>query len=212
MNKHFKTEQEAFWGGEFGNQYIDRNNSDEIVESCKVFFEDVFRNISKDEINSIIEFGANVGMNLKGIKQILPNLDCSAVEINHRAATLLKNDPAFNGSIAVYEESILDYTPTREFDFVLIKGVLIHINPDELDQVYQRLYDASKKYICIAEYYSTTPVSLPYRGYSDRLFKRDFAGEFLDRYSNVRLVDYKFVWRRDDPLQDDITWFLLKKC
>jgi len=55
-------------------------------------------------------------------------------------------------------------------------------------------------------------VSIPYRGHSDKLFKRDFAGEILDQFSDLRLVDYGFVWHRDNLFpQDDISWFLLEK-
>jgi spore coat polysaccharide biosynthesis protein SpsF len=96
---------------------------------------------------------------------------------------------------------------------VLIKGVLIHINPEALQRVYQNLYDASLKYICVCEYYNTVPVTVNYRGYADRLFKRDFAGELMDKFPDLKLVDYGFVWKRDNnfPLVDDITWFLLEK-
>ena len=59
----------------------------------------------------------------------------------------------------------------------MIKGVLIHINPDMLNNVYEKLYDSSDRYILVAEYYNPTPVNVSYRGYNDRLFKRDFAGE-----------------------------------
>jgi spore coat polysaccharide biosynthesis protein SpsF len=94
----------------------------------------------------------------------------------------------------------------------LIKGVLIHIAPDQLAAVYEKLYQVSRRYILIAEYYNPTPVSIPYRGHADRLFKRDFAGEMLDRYPALELVDYGFVYHRD-PLfpQDDMTWFLLQR-
>ena len=45
-----------------------------------------------------------------------------------------------------------------------------------------------------------------------KLFKRDFAGEFLDRFADVRLVDYGFAYHRDPNFQqDDISWFLLEK-
>ena len=56
------------------------------------------------------------------------------------------------------------------------------------------------------------PVALPYRGHQDRLFKRDFAGEMLDRFPDLELTAYGFNYRRD-PLfpQDDTTWFLLHK-
>jgi hypothetical protein len=44
------------------------------------------------------------------------------------------------------------------------------------------------------------------------LFKRDFAGEILNKYQDIKLVDYGFVYRHDNafPL-DDVTWFLLKR-
>ncbi len=60
----------------------------------------------------------------------------------------------------------------------------------------------------VAEYYNPTPVAISYRGHNDRLFKRDFAGELLDLYPQLQLVDYGFVYRRDPSFpQDDLTWF-----
>ena len=48
--------------------------------------------------------------------------------------------------------------------------------------------------------------------YNDRLFKTDFAGELLDKYSDLKLDDYGFLYHRDYYLQkDDLTWFLLEK-
>jgi hypothetical protein len=43
-------------------------------------------------------------------------------------------------------------------------------------------------------------------------FKRDFAGEIMDRFPDLRLVDYGFVYHRDPQFpQDDFTWFLMEK-
>jgi spore coat polysaccharide biosynthesis protein SpsF len=95
---------------------------------------------------------------------------------------------------------------------VLIKGVLIHINPAELPAVYDRLVASTGRYLLLAEYYNPTPVAIPYRGHAERLFKRDFCGELLDRHPGLRLADYGFAYRRDPKFpQDDITWFLLEK-
>ena len=61
-----------------------------------------------------------------------------------------------------------------------------------------------------AGYYNAQPVAIPYRGHRDRLFKRDWAGELLDRFPRLQLLDYGFIYHR--ALQfpgDDITWFLL---
>lgn len=206
----YKTEQEEFWSGEFGDAYIERNASAQLLAGNIGIFSDMIQRMGK--INSVIEFGSNIGMNLKAIKTLVPQIQCSAIEINHKAAEILKNDEFFQHEIHVYEQSILEYEPEKQFDFVLIKGVLIHIHPDELQEVYRKLYESSKRYICIAEYYNPTPVTVQYRGNADRLFKRDFAGEFMDKYPDVTLVDYKFNYHRDYHFpQDDSTWFLLEK-
>ena len=112
----------------------------------------------------------------------------------------------------VYSQSILDDLPDIQSDFVLIKGVLIHINPDFLSDVYGKLYRASNRYICLVEYYNPTPVQVTYRGHEGKLFKRDFAGELMDQYPDLRLVDYGFTYHRDVNFPaDDATWFLLEK-
>lgn len=60
--------------------------------------------------------------------------------------------------------------------------------------------------------YHATPVAISYRGHSDRLFKRGFAGEMLGKYSDLALVDYDFAYHRVPPfMYDDISWFLMEK-
>ena len=116
------------------------------------------------------------------------------------------------GVARVVDGTILDELPTdRRYDLSFTKGVLIHIQPDELHRVYRNLYELSNRYIMVCEYYNPTPVTVNYRGNSDRLFKRDFAGELMDRYP-LRLIDYGFSYHRDNYFpQDDSTWFLLEK-
>jgi spore coat polysaccharide biosynthesis protein SpsF len=81
-----------------------------------------------------------------------------------------------------------------------------------LPQVYDKLVTSTSSYLIVAEYYNPSPVAIPYRGHTDRLFKRDFAGEIMDRHPQMQLVDYGFAYRRDPNFpQDDITWFLLEK-
>lgn len=206
MTKTFKTEQEAFWAESFGDEYIDRNKSQQLLASNIAFFTDIFKRTSN--ISSIMEFGANIGMNIRSIDKILVNVKFSAVEINKKACEQLKNH--IDGNL--YNCSILDYHPKEQYDFVFTKGVLIHINPNELDSVYQKLYDTSSKYICVAEFYNPSPMTISYRGHEDRLFKRDFVGEMLDKFQDLKLIDYNFVYRRDNYFaQDDITWFLMEK-
>lgn len=203
----YKTEQEKFWAGDFGTEYISRNKSKEYLASNLNFFSKAFNQIGRPD--SVIEFGANIGMNLRAIKQLFPNISVSGLEINPTAAAELANSI---GNENVFNGSIFDFETSGKYDVALIKGVLIHINPEMLPLVYTKLYEASNKYILICEYYNPSPVSITYRGHSDRLFKRDFAGEMLDKYKDLELVDYGFCYKRDRAFpQDDITWFLLKK-
>lgn len=202
----FGTEQEEFWAGQFGDEYSDRNVGRGWHAANTALFSQVIAQTRG--VRSVIEFGANIGLNLRAIEPLLPEAELAGVEINSHAAETLRKW----GRCDVIEGSILDLNLSRQYDLSLIKGVLIHINPDELPKVYRSLYAASSKYICIVEYYNPSPVALPYRGHENRLFKRDFAGEFLDAYPDTELVDYGFCYRRDPNFpQDDVTWFLIEK-
>lgn len=204
----FKTEQEGFWSGEFGNEYSERNSGKEWVASNSALFSRILQRTVN--IESVIEFGSNIGLNLQALSHLLPKSSLSAVEINDFAVKTLREQVNLE---QVYHESILDFDPAgKTWDLTLIKGVLIHINPDALDSVYQTLYHSCGRYLVVAEYYNPSPVTVEYRGHAGKLFKRDFAGEILDRYKDLSLVDYGFVWRRDPNFpQDDLTWFLLEK-
>ena len=205
--KKYSTPQEEFWAGDFGNEYINRNQSAEYLASNLNFFVKALNQARRPQ--SLIEFGANIGMNLKAIKALFPEIRLCGVEFNAEAAKYLAK---VIGDDNVFHGSIFDFESSEKFEVSLIKGVLIHINPDMLQLIYQKLYDASSKYILVCEYYNPSPVAISYRGHSDRLFKRDFAGEMLEKYPDLKLVDYGFVYKRDPAFpQDDITWFLMQK-
>lgn len=203
----YKTDQETFWAGEFGDDYIGRNASDQLLASNLSFFSGALR--SAGAIRSCVEFGANIGMNLRALKLLYPAMAQEGIEINATAAAELAQ---LIGDKQVFNGSIFDYVPAGRHDLALIKGVLIHIDPNMLAATYRKLYDATNRWILVAEYYNPSPVAIAYRGHQDRLFKRDFAGEMLDMFKDLRLVDYGFAYRRDPVFpQDDITWFLMEK-
>lgn len=202
----YKTEQEDFWAGDFGNEYICRNEGEDIVAGNTALFTSILQKTRG--VESVIEFGANIGLNLCALKRLLPKATFAGVEINAKAATQLRQ----LGFVDVSHQSILDYPAQARHDLVLTKTVLIHIAPEHLPSVYDKLYASSARYICIAEYYSQNPVEVIYRGHSAKLFKRDFAGDMLNRFPALSLAGYGFVYQNDPvfPL-DDITWFLLEK-
>jgi len=201
----FKTEQETFWAGEFGDEYTRRNRGANIVAANTVLFARVLSRLPK--LRSVVELGANIGMNLVALRRLLPEARLCAVEINATAVEELRKIEGLD----VQQGSLFDYHPAVAHDLAFFKGVLIHLAPERLPEAYAALYRSSGRFICIAEYYNPSPVEVAYRGHAGKLFKRDFAGELLDLYADLRLLDYGFVWRRDVFAQDDLTWFLMEK-
>lgn len=203
----YATPQEEFWAGQFGDQYIDRNQGAGFIESKAAMFERVLA--STTDVRRVLEFGCNIGLNLIALSRLIPHVELHAVEIN---ATAVARARASLPDAKIVHGSILDFGPEEPCDLAFTCGVMIHLNPEMLPAVYAKLAAASRRYVVIAEYYNPSPVVVNYRGHSERLFKRDFAGEFIAAHPEFQLVDYGFVYRKDPrfPL-DDITWFLLEK-
>lgn len=200
------TDQEKFWKGNFGNSYIKRANTNALYKSDLKLFSDVFESTSA--IKNVLEFGCNIGLNLKAIKKLNQKCELNGVEINQAAVKEARRIKGAN----IVEDSIYNVNFSKKFDLVFTKGVLIHLNPKLINKAYKKIYDHSKKYILIAEYYNPIPVEINYRGNKGKLFKRDFAGEMLNKYKDLKLIDYAFTYRNDPKYpSDDITWFLLKK-
>jgi spore coat polysaccharide biosynthesis protein SpsF len=201
-----RTPQEQLWAGEFGNDYILRNREASLIASNRALFDKI---LSRTQgVTSAIEFGANIGNNLRALRDLMPVGDLHSVEINHSAAEEIR---AWGGA-TVEVASLLDFAPSRQWDLSFTKGVLIHLPPQALPNIYDKLVAASSRYVMVCEYYNPSPVEVTYRGHAHALFKRDFAGEILDAHPELRLVDYGFTYHRDPkhPL-DDSTWFLMEK-
>ncbi len=202
----YKTEQESFWAGEFGDEYIKRNQGQDLLASNIALYARALRHIQP--IRSVLEFGANIGMNMQALHPLFPQAELHAVEINANAYAQLSQLPY----VQAVKASILDYVLARSYDLALIKGVLIHLDPSVLPEVYDKLFAASSRYIMVMEYYNPTPVEIPYRGHANRLFKRDFASELMARHPSLQLVDYGFEYHLDPKWpQDDGTWFIMEK-
>ena len=201
------TEQEAFWKGKFGDDYIERNISDKCLSAKIAAFAEYMKRA--DYIDSSLELGANIGLNERALQLLYPEIQMEAVEINHKACEIcsrIKN-------VKVTEGSILDYKTDRMFDLTFTHGVLIHQSPDTVNDIYDILYKYSKKYILMSEYYNPVPIEVEYRGNQGKLFKRDWAGEMMDKYHDLVLRDYGFIYHRGTGALtgDDLTWFLLEK-
>jgi pseudaminic acid biosynthesis-associated methylase len=199
-------EQELFWKGNFGDEYTNRNNEEKIFISKKNFFKNL---LNKINISNVLELGCNRGLNLLAINELNKEIELNGLEINTKSYEILKNKNVCNN---LFNISINDFNSDKNYNLVFTFGVLIHLNPEKLDSVYEKIFNLSDKYILIAEYYSRNTTMIEYRNNTDKLFKRDFCGEIMKKYNQLKLIDYGFIYYNDPiyPL-DDITWFLLEK-
>jgi pseudaminic acid biosynthesis-associated methylase len=203
----YKTEQENFWATEFGDDYIQRNTVADNLASRIHLFSNILRKTFG--INEILELGANIGNNLHALHMLLPKAKIKALEINQSAVAELQKLSWINH---IYKGSILEERISNAADLSFTSGVLIHINPDSLSSAYRLLYESSRRYVMVCEYYNPAPVEVNYRGHSGKLFKRDFAGEIMKAYPDLHLIDYAFNYRGDPNFpMDDLTWFLMEK-
>jgi pseudaminic acid biosynthesis-associated methylase len=126
------------------------------------------------------------------------------------------NETAFRAletieGVRAVRSSLADFNPSGRFDLVFTCGLLIHIAPEDLGAVYAKLASLSSSYLLLNEYFSPQPAEIDYRGHAGRLFKRDFAGEFLDSQPEFVSIAYGFLWKRLEPAWDNSNWTLLRR-
>ncbi|MCR4331267.1 MAG: hypothetical protein NUV34_00965 [Sulfuricaulis sp.] len=202
-----ETVLERFWAGDFGEAYTARSQGADILAARIAMFSRILERAPG--VNSVIELGANTGINLKAISLLLPHAKLWGVEVNEEAALQIPVGKVIIGSIL---DQLYDGNGFHlKCDLAFTRGVLIHVAPEDLPRAYDALYRASRRYIMICEYFNPTHTMVPYRGHDDRLWKRDFAGEMLDRFKDLHLIDCAFVYKRGEFGQDNVTWFLMEK-
>lgn len=200
-------DQQNFWANEYARDYIEKNSSFDRVHGVEAWRQMLTK---AEGVRSFLECGCNIGRNIDFLQEVLPEARKGIIEISKPAFEFVtarhRIDHAFNGAI---EESRL---VPGSFDLVFTIGVLIHIHPDNLLRVMQKMLEYSSRYVLMGEYFNRTPVMLEYQGKKDRLFKRDFGKLFIENFP-VRLVDYGFLWGHlyDNAGFDDITWWLFEK-
>ena len=108
------TDQELFWKSDFGNDYTNRNNGNDIILNNKNLF---LKILSKINIKSLFEIGCNRGLNLSAVREI-DNISLNGVEINKSAYDILKSQ---NLCDKLYNNSILSLDANDDFDLVFTK-------------------------------------------------------------------------------------------
>jgi pseudaminic acid biosynthesis-associated methylase len=199
------------WAGQFGAEYTARNvASDDMLRARTLMWARIAQAFQDDPPRSILEVGCNLGLNLRVLPRIV-NAELHAIEPNEVARGRIVSDgvlPAerlyagFGDQIPVADGAV---------EMAFTSGVLIHVPPDRLEATLDEIHRVASKYIVCVEYFSPRPQALSYRGQEGLLFKDDFGGRYLDRFADLRLVDYGFFWKRATGL-DDLTWWVFRKA
>jgi len=95
------------------------------------------------------------------------------------------------------------------FDMAFTVTVLIHVSPDDLPAVLREILRVTRRYVLCVEYYAPQVTSIPYRGQSDLLWKRDFFKDYQRMFPDLALVRTGHVGQ--DEGFDDCMWWLLEK-
>ena len=204
-------EQLAAWSGDFGNEYLQRNQvTPEAINSRRKAFAEIFKNFeTKPKLESILEIGCNIGINMHALAKITDAL-LYGVEPNEKALDLAVKNGALHKNRA--HKANLESLPfdCDTVDLVFTSGVLIHIPDQSLKQAVSEIYRVSRRYILTLEYFSPTTQAIQYHGHNDFLFKRDYGGLFADAFPTLEHIASGFFWKRTTGM-DNLNWWLFSK-
>ncbi len=210
-----ETEQQKVWKGKFGQDYTIRNTIS--MAEMEAYYLKNF-GVSRVEMNKkflgqmsadirILEVGANTGNQLLCLQQMgfknLFGIELQPFAVK-KAKKRLKNITISTGS--VFDISF----PDKYFDLVFTSGVLIHLDPKDLDKALKEIYRCSKRYIWGYEYFSKKFVNVIYHKKDSLLWKGDYPEIFLDTFADLELVDKKiYPYLHND--NHDVMYLLQKK-
>lgn len=204
------TYQSKLWRSNFGDSYIQRNpSSASNVQAAAMLWGQILRRVQGDRPRSILEVGANIGINLLALRGLI-DAELYAVEPNATAREQLAEEGVLPSKNILDGLASSIALPDGSIDLVFTRGVLIHIHPDDLLASCREMHRVARRYLVSIEYFSANPEELTYRNQSNALFKRDFGAFWLDNFADLRVLDYGFAWQRLTGL-DNLTWWMFEK-
>jgi trans-aconitate methyltransferase len=110
------------------------------------------------QFDSVFEVGFFSGRNLKCIQEIFPDAALNGLEVNRRAVDFAKiKIPTAN---LLHQDLHEMHNLTQKFDVVFTSAVLIHIPPDEIQNVIFKCLDLSQKYVLHLESVGRSEVAI----------------------------------------------------
>lgn len=197
-----------FWAGSFGDEYHVRNpRSITEIEKRKPMWLRISKAAGVGRpfgFGSVLEIGAGTGNNIAAMIDLnVPPWKTWATEPNDIARETLKN-------LIPPKQVMPDLVGVPDdFGLVFTSGVMIHVEPEELESFAEQMIARSRRHVVAIEYFSKEPRMVPYRGNTDRLWTRDYGAFLVDRFG-LEPVACGFEWSRLTGL-DDVVWWVLRK-
>jgi len=188
------------WRGEFGDRYHQRTAERPNIDARTNLLRTATSGLS---MGSVLELGAGLGWNLEALKGLYPNCRCSALEVNEQACQTLDRL-----GFDVEAETVETWLPSWGYELVLTMGFLIHVHPDEIRSVYEKMASAAASHIFMGEYFRPQREEIAYRE-PGAMWGADFCREFLESQHDWKLKKYGFVYHTDGL--DNLTWWLLER-
>jgi pseudaminic acid biosynthesis-associated methylase len=202
------------WKGAFGQAYMTRNRptTDATVEAAAVFDRILGQAGITGEVGSVLEVGANVGINLIGLRRVLGSeVRLAAIEPNGAACETLRANADLRLADVIEADAYHIPFPDGSFDLTFTNGVLIHVPPARLAEAMAEIVRVSRRYVLCSEYFSHTPVEIPYHGQAGLLWKRDFGAAYLASCPELRVRAYGFTWMVEFPHYDNLNWWMFER-
>jgi len=190
------------WTGEFGDAYTVRNTR-ATLQSRR----DMWTLMLPKHCESILEVGANTGLNLEAISYITA-ADLYACEPNDMARAELHNLLEPNHIRSDFADKL--GWPDGSMDLVFTSGVLIHIPPDKIEASLREIYRVAHRYVICGEYFAPSEEMIPYRGHDNAMWRRDYGSMFMDICPDLHPLGTLFAWKRTTGL-DNLTFWIFEK-
>ena len=119
----------------------------------------------------------------------------NGVELNETALkTARKNFPGNK----LFSFRYRKFETDKKFDLVFTFGVLIHLNPEIINNTIKKIHSLSNMYIFGHESYSKELQEVNYRGYTDVFWKQDFMNKYIENFPTLSIKKQKLITYTDN--------------
>lgn len=219
------TRTEQAWRGECGVAYTLRHLPNQsAIFARRAWLSRILEGVNfwasaVDQAIRVLEVGAGAGMNLTALSgwlsdrwvhrpRLQQRLHVVGADLSHAATTVMREEAKGCPNLSVVEAGgqALPF-PDGTFDLVLSCGLLIHMPPGAVRAATDELRRVCRSHLLVCEYFAPTEESIPWRGQSGLLWRRDYGSYFL---AGMRFVASGFLWK---PVTgaDNLTWWLFKQ-